>query len=445
MSQGRRSQAVAGTIVVVFLVAGSRWASYFGVYPFFVTDLLIALAFVHHAASSPPGLDRGMGARSLTTAERLLWLLLCWASLRLAVTYTYEPITVTALRDFAPYLYPAVALLATWSVRSATRGSLEQTRLLLMGALYFHAAWTTLAPVAPLLPGSLFEGRPDIDNALNGILAAILLFRVATGTARRPAGAMLVAAYSLVGVFASDTRAGLLATVTTVGFATVVAMTTTNRRRALGILAAIPALLSAAVMLLPLTSLGQRVQDTFVTDAATTTAGGTTDARLNSWGQLQRWVSSEPERAMVGVGFGPHFMVDSGASALLVGIGEEAELVRSPHNYWLGTFARLGWPGAILVALVTLAAVGATWRGRQAMAGDELRLLVSLLVLGILPIATLGVVLEAPFGAVPFWWALGMTLALSAADKSHGPDSTKPEALDASASFVDSRNHHREG
>ena len=62
-------------------------------------------------------------------------------------------------------------------------------------------------------------------------------------------------------------------------------------------------------------------------------------------------------------------------------------------------------------SLVNLAVRMLTFRRR--IAEDELLTFAALLIIAFISVASLGVVLEAPFGAVPFWWAAGLILALA--------------------------------
>ncbi len=86
----------------------------------------------------------------------------------------------------------------------------------------------------------------------------------------------------------------------------------------------------------------------------------------------------------------------------------EQEDVRSPHNYLLGTWARLGLVGVILVLGLLIA--GLRLARLVAKRAPHLRdddVLAMLLVASIPVVAFVGVVLESPFGALPYFWAIG--------------------------------------
>lgn len=96
---------------------------------------------------------------------------------------------------------------------------------------------------------------------------------------------------------------------------------------------------------------------------------------------------------------------------------EEGKPVRSPHNVAVTVFARTGLIGLglwLLVLTVCFATIArATLACRRRGDGDEELFGVWLIVyvLAMLLISLLGVVLEGPFGAAPFYWVLGVGLA----------------------------------
>jgi hypothetical protein len=130
---------------------------------------------------------------------------------------------------------------------------------------------------------------------------------------------------------------------------------------------------------------------------------------------VTRYVLSDARRTATGVGFGPDFVTDSGTSFALE--GTEYEDVRSPHNYLVGTLARLGVFGALLAGSVMVAAAGLGLRVLRSRP-DTVSVLAALLVLALPVPALLGVILESPFGAIPYFWAVGH-LARHLQDRRH--------------------------
>lgn len=404
---------------VALMMGAARWGSYIGVPPVFLTDMLIAGAFIHH----------GLGRVAVHPAHRVdiptaplpaLRLLLAWVVLRFVFSWD---LSMGSLRDFAPYLYAALGLLAARSVGLTTDRARRTTAHVLIGALAFHAIWYTAVVIFPTLPEAmpvlsdpvrLLTPRPDIDSTLNGIFAGVLLVRLTSGGMRRPSQGLILFLVASAGVVLGSSRAGLLGAALAIGLAFVISLRH-NPQRAKMILAGAPIVLLAGIAWLPQTTLGERLSGTFggTESAAAAGAAGTTDARQHSWEILQEWILADSGRAAVGVGFGPNFMLESGASIALIGPGDErAAEVRSPHDYWLGTLARTGLVGLSLVLIAVAGALRKVWHSREAAVEDELLLVASLVVVSVVAPATFGVVLESPFGAVPFWWSVGVVATL---------------------------------
>jgi hypothetical protein len=168
-------------------------------------------------------------------------------------------------------------------------------------------------------------------------------------------------------------------------------------RRGAVVLLSLGVLLALAVVSPP----GQRLLDSLSGDSA---SRGTVAARQVTWSGVDRFLLSAADRTAVGVGFGPDFLTQSGTLVALE--GEDYENVRSPHNYLIGTFARLGLFGAA-IALAMLAAAAMLALRLLARPSGSVTTFAGLIVL-VLPVtALLGVVLEAPFGAIPYFWAVG--------------------------------------
>lgn len=407
---------VPGTLVVAFLFAFSRWGSYLGLpsHSIFLTDLLLigslgwTVARYRHSVT----LDR-------TTAWRLgpLLLLGSWAVLR-SLTGPYD---AEAVRDLAPYGYLLVmGVAAVVPVQAAAwRRSL---RVLALASLV-HLTWLTASAVLgdtlvlrmPLLGGVIrvFEVRPDYDGAVVAVLVGCALLQASVvacqGRLQASAGYLVLALGATAVVLLLANRAGLLAVVAAyVVVAAVLAPRLVQLCRAhpRATVVAVVVLVAAAVVVVPQTPIYQRLTGTgrFVQG----TPGGTADARLQAWGKVLQYVDDRPSRVAIGVGTGPDYLKASGASVHYQAVG--SKLVRQPHNFALNTYARLGLPGALLLGwlIVTLSAV--SWRTVRSRGSgvDDVGLV--LVWVAMLVTAMLGVVLEAPFGAIPFGWAAGRLL-----------------------------------
>jgi hypothetical protein len=319
---------------------------------------------------------------------------------------------LTGLRDLAPYGYAAVALL---SFLVATVDGPRQRRLV-YATLGFHLVWVLAAPWLPgwpwdrlLLGGaSIFTPRPDFDAAVLGIAAALVLYDLLHGARRRPLRHNVgLAAFGLANAYALGTlltRAGLLAgVIAVVAVVATWSLRGTTRRTLLGRRGAVLLLVLASLAVLALISPpGQRLVESFRGGDAQSL--GTMQARQTTWSGVSEYVLADASRTAVGVGFGPDFLASSGTAYALE--GGDYENVRSPHNYLIGTFARLGVGGALLAGcLVAAAALLALVTLARPI--GTVTVLAALTVLTLPVTALLGVVLESPFGAIPYFWAVG--------------------------------------
>jgi hypothetical protein len=226
---------------------------------------------------------------------------------------------------------------------------------------------------------------------------------------------------SLVGLVLSgfattgfETRAGLIAVLVSLALSYGLTMLSTRvPGKRLALMVAAP--LIAVAMFVPFsqTTAGGRLLATVGVEDADSdeqrNAVGTTNAREQAWSQVAGWTADDDMRLVFGSGFGNNFLEESGAAAALSGTDYTG--VRSPHNWLVGVFARLGAVGVLAAGCVLLAAASQVLRLRRTLGGSEVALTATLGVVAFGQIAMLGVVLESPFGAVPFWWFLGILLA----------------------------------
>jgi O-antigen ligase len=157
------------------------------------------------------------------------------------------------------------------------------------------------------------------------------------------------------------------------------------------------------------TPAGQRLTETFDLDGGQM-ENMTASARVTVYGKVLSYVSESPARIVAGVGMGPDFLTAADAT----GDYDPGETlgVRSPHNFLLGTFARLGIVGVVLQLLVVGLGYVLAWQVARTGTQDLLTQLAALLVAAMPVAAAVGVVLESPFGAVPYYWAYGTLVVL---------------------------------
>jgi O-antigen ligase len=347
------------------------------------------------------------------------------------------------VRDAVPFLYGFLAFMSARSLATSSAMTRARTIRVFWWAILFHLVWTAtmvfsgafqgIAVPGPLFTVPFFQVRPDIDSALVAVAVGMLLRNVILG--RRRIWSFLGIALGLGTVLSLGTRSGLISVVVALALAFAFSFASSERshsRRTVMVFA-VPFVVALAAVVLPITTPGQRLIATIDPTQAVSTlqqsAQGTQRARELTWSTVIKWTNEDTARQVVGSGFGNDFLEESGTKAFLE--GSTYNNVRSPHNWFVGIYARMGVIGLGLVAAVVLQLIFIMWRNRVRIGSDPLLSMCALIILSILPVATLGVVLEAPFGAVPFFWAAGVIMTLS------GPVSAKyesgpPESLNGS-------------
>lgn len=426
-----------------FAVAGSRWFAKIPVGPVFVLDitmLIAGLAFlvlVLRRHSIQHGISRPL----------LIVLFLFWgyATIRLFL----GELSLTALRDYAPFLYSLYVLLIVAGFRLSKLELSHFFNQVMFLALFIHWGWMNFLYLERHFFSDeewhlfgLISIRADFDGMLVGLLAAGLLFR-----ALRQSGArrmMLVALAACIGLQAGllGSTAAYLATVAM--FLAAVILSAMRRDSGdqennafrvpiLG-LSAVAVVTGGAILFegasLELVQIANTVASsgTFgfqnmnngLDAERPTEVSGTAKARLDAWVALLAWLFAYPLRALLGVGFGVDYLREAGALIPLVGeaVSQTSEATRHPHNFVLHLSALLGAPFAIICVVLLL------WIGVVAFLNVTRQGLTPLPFFGLLGISVIslfGVVFEAPFGAILIWGLIGVTLAL-------GRDLRKPIA-----------------
>lgn len=429
--QSRTSgRTIAGGLAVALLLFGTRWGSYLGYGGVvLLSDVLMAGAVLLTVIRSMRGtsvLPRGASTSAVP------WAILVLGVYAVGRFLLGGDFSFVAIRDAAPYIYVLLGLLGFYAVRRATADQRDRTARLFVVALAAHAIWYSVVLALPDLPTFLpllnatqevyvFSTRPDVDCAFIGVLAAYLLWRALRFRKHVPLLLALSAA-CWVPITLSTSRAGLLGAATASAVVLLLVLTDARRpplrRVAVGFTVVIVGLIGLGLVLT--SDVGSKFIATVDPAAAATDAGegevgvGTARARANSWSHLTEWIAEDPARATVGVGFGPDFLSDSGSTVLLVGSGLEEDVTpRSPHNYWLGSLARLGGIGLTLLVAAVALVLWSSWRARSLERDDGFALIVALVVSSLVLPASFGVVLESPFGAIPFWWSVGCVLGLA--------------------------------
>ena len=419
-----------------------------GVAAYVVFDRLFA-----HLGVRVPGLTAYPGEIVLATSVAVAWdarsgipwraaqrstlLLVAVASALFLVHLPGQPI-VNAVRDFSLFYYLGFAYLAykiPWE-RAGRRSHIVIAAVYGAQLLYSAAAITRLVPTNVLGPLAPYFGRPDIEGANLAGGAAYFAFadeRLPLGGWGRAAIISLQLGVALL----SASRAVFVCVVLAAMVVLFSKRARPVRRRVLlfagGGVIAVGLVLAAFPGLLLHTTRGQ-VRPTSVVDRVLGTVGigsGEQGAsaqanlhfRTHWWATLAAHDVQHPEWLVLGRGFGPNLAKE-------VGYSKPGSHLRAPHNVAVDVFARMGivglvawlwWLGAMYGAGLSLIRSDPD-RDRGGQRTDEVRtrsastaswMLVHFST--ILVVALFGVVLESPFGAIPFYFLAGAIMRLASA------------------------------
>ncbi len=361
--------------------------------------------------------------------DALNFLLLCWLALGAArLRLDFPAHGFVAVRDFATLYYALFFFLAqAMSADPGRRRWLERC---------LTAGFALVAPVF-----LAFTRWPDFFSAhlavfgvpliyvksdvAGGFMVAGVFWFLATPTLANRRWAFALASLNLVGVALSNSRAALVALAVACGWLAV--CRDWRRLRPIGAMAAtglMVLLLATAASDRPFTQsliyrLYASATSTMDFNASTNyESAGLGDKLDNNQFRLIWWQAVVDETLDRGPWLGLGFGYDLADQFLRIYYGEGGEdfSARSPHNFLLTVFARMGAVGLAFL-LVPLGVIAMrTWRaGRRSAAhtdGDP-SLGLWLGAWGILVSACFGVVLEGPMGAMVFWTVLGLANASS--------------------------------
>jgi hypothetical protein len=336
---------------------------------------------------------------------------------------------LVALRDAVPYAYALGGVVSGAAIARSTEIARARTARFLTYALAFHAAWfflvtvvsTTLPTHLPTLSASMgirvLSTRVDFDTAMVGVYAAILLSKALRRSWTWPRAVGI--GMCVVAMGASQSRAGVLGGSIAIGIVLLTSVQNVHipYRARMALVGCMFMAVGGLVVSLPFTLPGQRLLATVGIMPSTyegARAVGTVHAREGTWVAVARYSSAQPLRLAAGVGFGADYLRDSGAIYDLTSKSDTK--TRAPHSWWVDVQARLGLVGLVLWSLLALKVVQALRilapRGR---AEDEPLLgIAGLTVAALIPPLSFGVIMESPFGAVPFYWCAGVVLGYTA-------------------------------
>jgi hypothetical protein len=434
MALGRRGHlepAILGTLIIGYFVGNRGFAQLSPYRPFFVGEigmvLVVGLLFV-----------RSLLARDMPKfKDPLLWLVLAflvYACVRFA--FDVRQYRFDAIRDFA-VVYYAVFCFAAFQLgsRPSSRAFLERCMAV---AVVAHAVIAVLFTVAPsVLQDHLFiRGAPLFfqKGDLTVTFSVVCIFFVANRDRifglrwLRTAVLVVLVACTAVGIV----RAAILALVCVSALLWVA-----GQRRFFGYmsLGAVAAVIAAMFLL----AFGGSLADSpralmfkekiaSMVDITGTyryeTELGIMKADNNAFRRTFWRVMLDDTTAknpFFGMGFGYDFLPRFEAFYAR----GSWEGLRSPHNYFITVYGRLGVVGLLIFVPLTLLLVHRAYRAarlvrQKRLGGTDFAYWCGALAL--LISGTFGVVLEGPMGAIPFWTLLGLALSSPLREAAAAPE-----------------------
>lgn len=407
----RRREVLFICLPGLWALFSSRWGSYLPREPIFFTDMFLAFSLLATNKRASFAL-RNLG---------FLYLFLLYSIVIFLVRLDLSG-GLISIRDFAPYLYLCYAVIVSKSINFEIKEECLYVYRLCFSAIFLHFVWVVCSfffhEQFLQLPdinsrGNIkwFSIRPDFDSGVLIILVGLIISGHSLLKSR--IANWITVVFSVFVVIGLESRAAFISLSVALFYSVIVRIRQQSefaRRNLLRILFGV--LIGIMLLFVSQTTVGQKFQSLFEVSSTTSTTSitnsGTANARINSWGTVWQYAKSEPDRLIFGVGFGLDYLADSGALRQLTSdIRDSRLLPRQPHNYWLNTLARLGLLGCTLILILIASCLSRGMRlARRNL--DPLLTLSVLILLAILPIASLGVVLEAPFGAIAFAFSIGI-------------------------------------
>lgn len=396
-------------------IFGSRWGSYLPREPIFLSDLLILLLILGTLFSKIK-----IVRKSRFTIYGIYFFLLL---LKLLFSDWDNPLTL--LRDFMPYFYIAMIPLVTWRIIPSNAAINKKMGRFLEYCIVAHVVWCLFSFYFPNLVMNfpeisysqkirVFSIRPDFDAAMVSVFIALVVFKRISviNLSVQKVFVILGTTYILL----QENRASFIS------FSILILISIRYRLGQMDNLAKrisvrIVVLCCVGLSLVGISQLtiGQKFIGTsqlITTDSLSMEGAGTASARLAAWTQVTSYLNSSPKRFFFGVGFGSDYLQESGALRALVNSEAGSRTTpRQPHNYWLNTYARMGIFGLGILGVIFVQGLRMVITILRKPANYEINMLISSLIfIALIPIASLGVVLESPFGAITMTLALGLIL-----------------------------------
>lgn len=386
------------SLLAIFLtLATGKWGSWIGVpnSPFFLIDLIVIL-------TSLLSFLKMMKNRNPISLYSLA--LVFFMTFQIAINQEFN--IVTKVRDISPFFYLFLVPFLAFSLSSVSFSTL--IRAIRYGSLTNLLLFflTTIGLLAPFNCGAIcgteiFHYRADHV----GLVACIGLMAWSTFSIQGIRSRPLIQILFALGILINQSRAGIIGLFLVVILFLIPHFRLNSKRNQIKISTAtffiVGFPVAVAILnsnLINLTGFERFTQES-VSQQISGKIDGTTRARVIAQGLLLEHVISQ-KKILLGAGAGAEMVRDSQAYRYLSGASD----VRAPHNWFVGLLARYGIIGFLLWVLVSVKYYSMP---KEESSGS---LLIKITILNVLVFSGFGVMMESPFGALPFAYFLAMGL-----------------------------------
>ena len=387
------------SLLAIFLTLSTgKWGSWIGVpnSPFFLIDLIVIFA----SLLSLLKMLKNHASISLYSP-----VLIFFMTLQIVINQEYS--IVTKIRDISPFIYLFLVPFLAYSLNTVSFSAVIKVLRYgsLTNLLLFYL--TTLGLLTPFDCGAIcgtniFYYRADHV----GLVACIGLMAWSSFTRHELRSRPLIQILFAMGILINQSRAGVIGMLLVILFFLLPQFRLNPKRNQIKTRTAsflILGLPTAAIILssnlINVTGFERFTQES-VSQQISGKTDGTTRARVIAQGLLLDHVFNERKQFVWGVGAGAEMVRDSKAFRYL----SSAADVRAPHNWFVGLLARYGIIGFLLWFFIFVKYYSIPREKNS----DSLLIKVS--ILSVLVFSAFGVMMESPFGALPFAYFLAIGL-----------------------------------
>ena len=388
------------SLLAIFLTLSTgKWGSWIGVpnSPFFLIDQIVIFASL---------LSFLKMIKNNISISLYSPVLIFFMTFQIVINQEYN--IVTKFRDISPFFYLLLVPFLAYSLNSVNFSTI--VKVLRYGSvtnlLLFYL--TTFGLLAPFDCGAICGTEIFFYRADHvGLVACIGLMAWSSFSIQEIRSQPLIQILFALGILINQSRAGIIGMLLVILFFFLPQFRLNSKRNQIKIRTATFLFigLSIAVIILNSNRINltgfERFTQASVSQQISGNTDGTTRARVIAAGLLLDYVFNEKKQFVWGVGAGAEMVKDSQAYRYLSNAGD----VRAPHNWFVGLLARYGIIGFLLWVSVFVKYYS---KPKEKNSGS---LLIKVSILSVLNFSAFGVMMESPFGALPFAYFLAMGLS----------------------------------